>query len=214
VLGERIRVSVRVSDSLDLTRTSQTLVQTARATDSQSLPQVVSPTTTYPNGLREPSDLDARPARMFSGENYKDPQTFVGAKRKRATSRPDDSRPTQTGLRQPGSREALRSQDRRPPEETAQDFRLRGLAYEGWPIGMEPAEEKLRGIEGVCLMEEENRCENCGYSDVQGETMYCRRYPPTRAVGSHTDEYEDITWEATTYFPQVQPGWWCGEWRP
>lgn len=140
-IGRRINVAARVSGSLDLTRAriARRWWSSGEQPTAGIYHRSSGPPNATPNRSAEPSDLDCRPARMSKRETRTSRTTVVGGKRKRATSRPDDSRPTQTG---PHVRTGTVTRSIARQKATGGDgetLPAARLAYDGWPIGMEPA---------------------------------------------------------------------------
>lgn len=59
------------------------------------------------------------------------------------------------------------------------------------------------------------RCENCRYFSEAGE---CRRYPPqvVESIDSESAEYTEqvfVSSTTLTYWPDVEPDSWCGEFK-
>lgn len=57
-----------------------------------------------------------------------------------------------------------------------------------------------------------NTCATCGWKVGHGNTIFCRRYPPTQLVrimlNPHTKQPEEAV---AASFPLVKPEMWCGE---
>jgi hypothetical protein len=68
----------------------------------------------------------------------------------------------------------------------------------------------------MAIKEEEATCENCVfYLKLQNEeeSGLCRRHPP-QVVCYSWDDMGTLRNATDHYQPLVQPGDWCGEWKP